>query len=147
MNTYEELYHHGIKGMRWGVRRSPEQLGRKERREKRRREKERREHNELRKSTDAKKLYKNRSKLSDKELKNRINRLEMESKLQGYANPRHSSSKGGIRDIAKGKINAWIGGAIGAMAIGLITKAVKSPKLQPGKDALKDAWDYAVKNL
>lgn len=23
----EELYHHGIKGMRWGVRRSPEQLG------------------------------------------------------------------------------------------------------------------------
>lgn len=24
-----ELYHHGIKGMKWGVRRSPEQLGHK----------------------------------------------------------------------------------------------------------------------
>ena len=27
-NTY--LAHHGIKGMKWGVRRSPEQLGRKQ---------------------------------------------------------------------------------------------------------------------
>ena len=27
MNTYEEIYHHGIKGMKWGVRRTPEQLG------------------------------------------------------------------------------------------------------------------------
>ena len=29
MHDYNELYHHGVKGMKWGVRRNPEQLGRK----------------------------------------------------------------------------------------------------------------------
>jgi hypothetical protein len=31
-NYNNELYHHGVKGMKWGVRRTPEQLGRREKR-------------------------------------------------------------------------------------------------------------------
>ena len=27
MGEYNELYHHGVKGQKWGVRRTPEQLG------------------------------------------------------------------------------------------------------------------------
>ena len=29
MGEYNELYHHGVKGQKWGVRRTPEQLGHK----------------------------------------------------------------------------------------------------------------------
>lgn len=32
-NSTDELYHHGIKGQKWGVRRTPEQLGHKRSRE------------------------------------------------------------------------------------------------------------------
>ena len=31
MEYYNELYHHGVKGMKWGVRRTPEELGQKSR--------------------------------------------------------------------------------------------------------------------
>lgn len=35
VNLPDEMYHHGIKGMKWGVRRTPEQLGyRKEQKKK-----------------------------------------------------------------------------------------------------------------
>lgn len=67
-----ELQHHGIKGQRWGVRRTPAQLGHAPKGSK------------LKKAANTvkKKLTERKSKssesMSDEELRNRINRLNME---------------------------------------------------------------------
>lgn len=70
-----ELYHHGIMGMKWGVRRTPEQLGHRVSRRTSRT-----------KSRDSEKSSEARRKhirdLSDDELKARIQRLEMEKKYR-----------------------------------------------------------------
>lgn len=91
-----ELYHHGIKGMKWGVRRfqnadgSRTEAGKKrERLSLRDRVAERKAkkntpptHEELTKSTNPKLLYKHRDKLTDQELNNRINRINKERELK-----------------------------------------------------------------
>ena len=75
----EELYHHGIKGQRWGVRRFQNADGTRTAAGKRRRAKE---EPDLEKSLDPKVLYKNRDKLSDKELNDKLNRLKKENELK-----------------------------------------------------------------
>jgi len=84
------LTHSGIKGQKWGVRRYQNEdrtwtaegkirYGRKSR------EREP-THDELMKSTNAKEIYKYRDRLSDQELQNRINRLNMERNLRSIKN-------------------------------------------------------------
>lgn len=71
-----ELYHWGVKGMKWGVRRyqnkdgSLTPAGRKRRREE--------PHEDYRKAHDSKKI----SQMSDNELRSRNNRLQMEAQYK-----------------------------------------------------------------
>ena len=80
-----ELKHHGVKGMRWGVRRSPKQLG-----------------HDTKKTKTRKRL----SELTDDELSTKVKRMEMEKKYKDLDKSLHSSrGKNFIVDVleASGK--------------------------------------------
>ena len=94
------LAHHGIKGQKWGVRRFQNPDGtRTALGKKRERESTEVEHERLVKSTSAKELYKNRSKLSDKELQDRLNRLRNEEALEQMANKKKNEGKRAVKQI------------------------------------------------
>lgn len=71
-NYENELYHHGILGMKWGVRRTPEQLARARGSSKKSSSDD--YHEDYKKAHDSK----NVKSMSDKELRERLNRLQME---------------------------------------------------------------------
>ena len=86
-----ELYHFGIKGMKWGIRRTPIQLGhttknknqrkndRQELNKKARIDKKKRE---VLKSSSAKELYKYANLFNTRELQEAYNRLQLERNIQ-----------------------------------------------------------------
>lgn len=78
-----ELYHHGVKGMKWGVRRTKAQLGRKVKKLVKKTKKVVGEAIEKKKAVEAakKKAARSISELSDAELKERINRLTLEKNV------------------------------------------------------------------
>jgi len=86
--TDDILIHHGIKGMKWGVRRTPEQLGHKvmgsllKNRIKTSKDSKSPKAGKL---TKAGKLSKDMDKLSDKELRQRLNRAKMEMEVSELA--------------------------------------------------------------
>lgn len=76
----KSLYHFGVKGMRWGVRRSQSQLGQTEK---------------LR--SDSKEI----SSMSDQELRNRINRLQMEKQYTQLTQKEKSAGRKFIESVLK----------------------------------------------
>lgn len=92
-NNY--LEHHGIKGMKWGVRRTKAQLGYKVgfRKKKKKSEESKDTKSENQNKKTSKKKSKSVKDMSDEELRAKINRLEMEKRY------RDLSSK----DVSKGK--------------------------------------------
>lgn len=74
MENYNELCHYGIKGMKWGVRRSEAELARS------RGDADKAADDA--KKADMKNAVKNRRTLSDKELKERIERIKLEKQLK-----------------------------------------------------------------
>lgn len=68
---YSPIVHYGIKGMKWGIRRTPEQLGHKKEKEERKRIKQ-----------ERRSASKNRRSLSDTDLKSRVDRLKLEKQLK-----------------------------------------------------------------
>ena len=98
---YNELQHHGIKGMKWGIRRTPAQLGHKVsskskkftkedgklvgtgRKAKRQEIKDKKK--EVLSSRSAKKLYENADLFTTKELQEAYNRLNLEQNIKNLA--------------------------------------------------------------
>ena len=80
-NYNDELYHHGIKGMKWGIRRTPAQLG----------------HRPAKPTTSQRKSE--MKKMSDTELRNRINRIQMERQYMQLTAPEVSAGKKFVKDV------------------------------------------------
>lgn len=79
MGSQNELEHYGVKGMKWGVIRTPEQLGHKKTS---RHSGKRKPTKQERVRQDRKKALENRRTISDEELRARINRLQLEKQFR-----------------------------------------------------------------
>ena len=123
----EENYieHHGIKGQKWGVRRFQNPDGtRTALGKKRERESAEAEHERLTRSTSAKEVYENRAKLSDKELRDRVNRIQTEQQLQELMKKEKGTSPG---KKASGKVLNKVGEkSAEALAVALVAAGKKT---------------------
>lgn len=88
-----ELYHYGVKGMRWGVRRTPEQLGHRTDR------KTRTMSADQKKKAYMKQDVKNRRTLSDADLKKKIERIKMEKQLRELTAEEIGPGKKFVQDV------------------------------------------------
>lgn len=115
----KSLYHHGILGMKWGVRRTPEQLGH---RTTKARETKSVSNPDKDKKREIKIASKNRRLLSEQELRSRIERLKMEKQLKELTREEVSPGKAFVADILSnsGKKVA------GALVTGALLYGVKS---------------------
>lgn len=109
-----ELAHHGVKGQKWGVRRTPEQLGHKPKsKSTEKREREDREH--ARSETKM---------LSDEELRSRVKRLQLEKQYRELLSSEEKSKiidgralvssilSESIKELGKSSVHYTVGGAI-----------------------------------
>lgn len=140
------LAHHGIMGQKWGVRRFQNKDGTRTPLGKKREREREIDHDKLIKSTNAKELYKNRDKLSDKELQDRLNRLRNEEALKQMAKAKNNTKNG--QSVAK-KILSKVGEKTAeAIAVAVVGAAV-TPLIAKGKiavsDYTNDIMDYVVR--
>lgn len=130
------IAHHGIKGMKWGVRRSKEVLDRLAGRLRKAKEN---------RNTPEKQLAKKKvSEMSDSELRTRLNRLEMERKYTQYMNELHpkkqSRAKKVISDILESGTKTVASKAFEKVAKSIFEKEGPKTILDPKKlDSYTDA--------
>ena len=82
MNDDRYLMHYGVKGMKWGVRKDQKASRSERQRLKKEAAIEKRRTKALDRRTSARYTYRQRKHLTDAELRNRINRLNMEKQLK-----------------------------------------------------------------
>lgn len=114
-----ELKHYGILGMRWGVRRTPEQLGHK------------REKKEDFRRKDPKKM-------TDDELRRNLNRVQMEKQFESLTKKKTGKGK----EFAQRALTT-----IGMMAVAAVGKAVVDlgkDFVIGGIASWNDAWKFRV---
>ena len=130
-----ELYHYGVPGMRWGIRRSEAQLARAAAR---RADKQRKK--EMRRDV------KNRRLLSDEDLKRKVSRLEMEKKLRTLTDEEINRGRKAVSKALSGggKILVDSGKQVATSAIAGAAKYGVRVKMTGEKANLKDAADYIV---
>lgn len=126
-NNYE-LYHYGVLGMRWGIRRSEAQLARAAARRADKQIKKQRRHD-----------VKNRRLMSDEELRSKVSRLEMEKKLRTLTDEEINRGRKAVTDVlsTSGK----------QLATSTLTGAAKYGMrvAMTGEEAnIKDAADFVV---
>lgn len=136
----DELYHYGVKGMKWGVRRTAAQLGhlvKKGASKIKNRISESNEKRKIRKQNEANKR-KPVSEMTDDELKQRLNRLDMEKRYADYMKALNPKKESKVKKL------------IGEIASSGI-KTVSNAGIQKISNALlgdKDkASDYSFSNL
>lgn len=132
------LYHHGVKGMKWGVRKDRVKSARSARKS------ARAEKQALKK--DRKQASKNRTKLSDQELNQRINRLEKERRLKTLTEQELSPGRSATKKFLKEQGRNIAASVIGGAAAGAATYYVKK-KLSGGSDYAKGGWEDFAKSL
>lgn len=126
------LQHYGVLGMKWGVRRTPAQLGRRKSVKKKGRIPA---HDEKQKSSSkSKKTIKD---MTDAELREKISRLELEKKYKDLSKPennsRNAKGKAFVADILE-KSGKNIGTQLTTYALGTaVNKMLKTDAVNPKK--------------
>lgn len=132
-----ELMHYGVKGMKWGVRRTPVQLG--HRRKPKKIAKRSRESPEGEKKKSAPK--KNVHELSDEELRQAISRLEMEKRykeLERSTNPqKNNDGKKFVENILR-KSGENIATQFTTYAMGTLVNKIAGSEIVNPKKGQKD---------
>lgn len=132
-SSQEYLEHYGVKGMKWGVRRTPEQLGYKT--SPRHYGNRKRTKDEMARN-DRVKAYENRRMLSDEELQRRIKRLELEKRFRDLSEEDLHRGRKMIKDV----LSTATPQALRIMASGALLYGTKAAMT---KDfSLKEAADY-----
>ena len=113
----DALQHYGVKGMKWGVRKSDNQTSNNSIRDRLRR-KYKPTHEDLLKSKNPKQLYKHRDELSDYELKKKVDRLYNEKKLKDlYDSPQQKKGRSVANDIVKKTATTVVASVVTAAAL------------------------------
>lgn len=136
-----ELYHHGIKGMKWGVRRFRNEDGTLTDAGKARAQKKANRAANKAKREDYRRASKNRRNLSDEELKQRINRLQMEKQLKDLTDSNIQSSGRRVVNEILGTSGKRIAGAMLVGATMYAGKAILTGEFDP-----KQAASYIFAN-
>ena len=104
-----ELYHHGIKGMKWGVRRTPEELGHRQAKREEMRNRLVRSSGSRNSETLKKARSENIDKLSNQQLRDYNERLNLE---QNFARLTEGKVKQGKDWVAKTIVSGIIVGTV-----------------------------------
>ena len=135
-----ELYHYGVKGMKWGVRRTAAQLGhlvKKGASKIKDRISESNEKRKIRKQNEANKR-KPVSEMTDDELKQRLNRLDMEKRYSDYMKTLNPKKESRVKKVIGEILSSGI-------------KTISNAGIQKISNALlgdkDEASDYSFSNL
>ena len=126
------LQHYGVLGMKWGVRRTPAQLGRRTSSKKKSKPTGREEKGKV-----APKKKKSLKDMSDEELRAKISRLELEKRYSDLSKPenhaRTTKGKAFVSDILE-KSGKNIGTQLTTYALGTaVNKMLKTDAVNPKK--------------
>lgn len=139
----EMLQHYGVKGMKWGVRRTPEQLGHRTRKA---------SSNEGRAGTSIKKkgaaaVKKKSSPMSDDELQKRINRLNLEERYADLVSRQKARENSGFKSTAKKLLSESLESFGRQYLMGVATKLANKMLGNSKKFHIQDYENMDVKDM